>query len=53
MEATPQPPNLLEMGVSQNARAGVTQVLVLGSIYQDASLVHTFEPQPHILAGSP
>ena len=33
------------MGVVQNYRAGA-QVLVLGSIYQGAILVHRFEPHP-------
>ena len=35
------------MGVAQNYRARVTKVLVFGSIYQGAILVHVFEPQPH------
>ena len=34
------------MGVAQNLRARVTQVLVFGSICQCAVLVHVFEPQP-------
>ena len=34
------------VGVAQNSRAGVTQVLVFGSIYQDAIFVHSFEPLP-------
>ena len=36
------------MGVAQNQRDRVTQVLVFGSIYQGANLVHPFEPQPHV-----
>ena len=34
------------LGVAQNLRARVTQVLGFGSIYQGAILVHVFEPQP-------
>ena len=37
------------MGVAQNSRATVTQVLVFGSIYQGAILAPLFEPQPHCL----
>ena len=33
-----------KVGVAQNERARVTQVLVFGSIYQGAILVHLFEP---------
>ena len=33
------------MGVAQNLRAKVTLVLVFGSIYKGAALVHVFEPQ--------
>ena len=32
--------------MAQNYRARVTQVLVFGSNYQGAILVHLFEPQP-------
>ena len=32
--------------MAQNPRARVTQVLVFGSIYQGAILVHVSEPQP-------
>ena len=34
------------LGVAQNLRAGVTQVLVSDSIYQVAILVRLSEPQP-------
>ena len=34
-------------GCGSNLRARVTQVLVFGSIYQGAILVHVFEPQPY------
>ena len=33
--------------LTQNSRAGVTQILVFGSIYKGAILVHLFEPHPH------
>ena len=36
----------LDVGVAQNSKARVTQVLVFGSIYQGAILVHFCEPQP-------
>ena len=35
------------MDVAQNLRARVMQVLVFGSIYQGAILVHVFGPQPY------
>ena len=34
------------VGVAQNLRAGVTQVLVFVSIQQSQTWVHFFEPQP-------
>ena len=34
------------LGVAQSLTARVAQVLVLGSIYQGAILVHIFEPRP-------
>ena len=37
-------PPVLQLGVAQNSR--VTQVLVFGSLWQGAILVHLFEPQP-------
>ena len=33
------------LGVVQNSRARITQVLVFGAMYQGAILVHLFEPQ--------
>ena len=41
---------LSHLSVAQNLGARVTQVLVLGSIYQGAVLVHVFEPQPFVAA---
>ena len=42
-------PKKCEVGVAQNQqnqRARLTQVIVFGSLYQGAILVHAFEPQP-------
>ena len=36
----------LDMGMAQNSRARVTQVLGFGPIYQGAILAPLFEPQP-------
>ena len=43
---------LSELGVAQNSRARVTQILVFGYIYQGSILVHLFEPQPYVFVGN-
>ena len=41
-----------KMGVAQNSRARFAQVLVVGSIYPGAVLVHLFEPLPNSIERS-
>ena len=45
--------NQSNVGVAQNSRRGVTQVLGFGSIYQGACFVPLFEPLPCVQADIP